>query len=634
MSSIIDFMMYPLYSYSTFMKGKPEMKTMAWKFSTTLLLMILLGTLVGVQPVYAASIVVNSNADAVANDGACTLREAITAANTNAASGATAGECIAGDVAGTDAISFAANYEITLTSQLPAITSAMTITGNGAANSVVRADACDPLGGFCTQPYRVFEVGAAGDLTLDGLTVKHGRCFSGTCTTNSGQGGNILNAGILHIANSIITNATALSGGNIFNNGGTITVIASQINNGRAYDGGGIYNISGTTTLSQVTMSGDQSVGLEGAAINNQATLTVTNSTFSGNGDFINNTGAAAGAIYNSPTGTATITNSSISGNAGGLSGGIHNIGVLHLQNTILANNFPIDCYNSIGDTIATNTNNLIEVNAASGHMCGTPTLTSDPMLGALANNGGLTPTFALLAGSPAIDKGNNAVCAVAPVNNLDQRGISRMSDGDKNGVATCDIGSFEVPVFTARSASTQDGWTLESGENTNVGGTMDIAATTFRLGDDAARKQYRSILSFNTSSLPDTAVITSVTLRVRRQGITGGGNPVATFQGFMVDIRRGVLGTATLQLTDWQATAQKTYGPFSTVIASGWYSIDLTAAKAYINKLTTGNGLTQIRLRFKVDDNNDGVANFLSLYSGNAGAASRPQLIVEYYVP
>jgi hypothetical protein len=43
---------------------------------------------------------------------------------------------------------------------------------------------------------------------------------------------------------------------------------------------------------------------------------------------------------------------------------------------------------------------------------------------------------------------------------------------------------------------------------------------------------------------------------------------------------------------------------------------------------------LTQIRLRFKLDDNNNNVANFLSLYSGNAGAANRPQLIVEYYVP
>ncbi|MDL2718860.1 MAG: CSLREA domain-containing protein, partial [Acidobacteriota bacterium] len=54
----------------------------------------------------AATITVNSTADTSANDGVCTLREAITAANTNTASGAAAGECAAG-AAGLDTIAFA-----------------------------------------------------------------------------------------------------------------------------------------------------------------------------------------------------------------------------------------------------------------------------------------------------------------------------------------------------------------------------------------------------------------------------------------------------------------------------------------------------------------------------------------------
>ncbi|HEX5147567.1 MAG TPA: CSLREA domain-containing protein, partial [Candidatus Limnocylindrales bacterium] len=61
----------------------------------------LLGSL-GVAPVLAASIVVDSLVDTAADDGLCTLREAITAANTDTASGATAGECPAG--LGADAI--------------------------------------------------------------------------------------------------------------------------------------------------------------------------------------------------------------------------------------------------------------------------------------------------------------------------------------------------------------------------------------------------------------------------------------------------------------------------------------------------------------------------------------------------
>ena len=96
-----------------------------------------------------------------------------------------------------------------------------------------------------------------------------------------------------------------------------------------------------------------------------------------------------------------------------------------------------------------------------------------------------------------------------------------------------------------------------------------------------------------------------------------------------------GFFGTAsTLQAADFQAAASKTCGPFMPAPVSNWYTIDLAAAKAYVNKLATASGLTQIRLRFKLDDNNDAVANYLSLYSGDAPAASRPQLIVTYYVP
>jgi hypothetical protein len=65
--------------------------------------------------------------------------------------------------------------------------------------------------------------------------------------------------------------------------------------------------------------------------------------------------------------------------------------------------------------------------------------LSGDPNLGPLADNGGATQTMELLAGSPAIDAGNDGLCAAAPVNNLDQRGIARPQGPH------CDIGAFEV---------------------------------------------------------------------------------------------------------------------------------------------------------------------------------------------
>jgi hypothetical protein len=184
-------------------------------------------------------------------------------------------------------------------------------------------------------------------------------------------------------------------------------------------------------------------------------------------------------------------------------------------------------------------------------------------------------------------------------------------------------------------SQASYDGWILESSEASNKGGASNKTAATIYLGDNAQKKQYRSILSFDTKYLPDNAEITKVTLKVRKQGVVGGGNPVNTFQGFMIDVKKGFFGPATgLQVSDFQASADKSYGPFKPAPTNGWYTINLTTAKAYINLLDTNGGVTQLRLRFKLDDNNNAVANDLKLYSGNAPAASRPQLIIEYNVP
>jgi hypothetical protein len=200
-------------------------------------------------------------------------------------------------------------------------------------------------------------------------------------------------------------------------------------------------------------------------------------------------------------------------------------------------------------------------------------------------------------------------------------------------------IGTFKIAQSTFStpfaSIGSNDGWVLESGEQTNKGGTKNVTATTFNIGDDASKKQYRAILSFATGAgLPDDAVITKVTLKVKLNKIVGGKNPVAFFKGFLVDIKNGAFGKSALEIGDFQAKASnKTpYGPFVVAQTGGWYSIDLTGAKSYINILSTSSGLTQLRLRFKVDDNNNSIANYLKLYSGNAkNAADRPQLIVEY---
>lgn len=98
--------------------------------------------------------------------------------------------------------------------------------------------------------------------------------------------------------------------------------------------------------------------------------------------------------------------------------------------------------------------------------------------------------------------------------------------------------------------------------------------------------------------------------------------------------MKTGFFGAAGLQAADFQTTADKIIGPINPTPINNWYSLNLSNAKDFINKPSTNGGLTQIRLRFKLDDNNN-TANYLSLFSGNViNAADRPQLVITYYVP
>ncbi len=198
------------------------------------------------------------------------------------------------------------------------------------------------------------------------------------------------------------------------------------------------------------------------------------------------------------------------------------------------------------------------------------------------------------------------------------------------------DVRIYDCAVQTTTvSISAQDGWVLESSETSNTGGTFNNSAVTIMLGDSAAKAQYRGILSFNTGVIPDTATITGVTLKVKQQSIVGT-NPITALQGFIADIKNGYFGTvATLETGDFNSPPSGAYGPFSPASVSGVYSINLTNGRNFVNKLATNGSLTQIRLRFKLDDNNDAAANVLFLHSGNAvAAANRPQLVITYIVP
>ncbi len=184
------------------------------------------------------------------------------------------------------------------------------------------------------------------------------------------------------------------------------------------------------------------------------------------------------------------------------------------------------------------------------------------------------------------------------------------------------------------RSAKRTDGWVLESGEDTNAGGTLNASAATLFLGDNAQDRQYRAILSFDTSTLPDAVVVTGLTLSIRKQTLIGT-NPFNTHGNIQVDIRKGFFGdSASLQAGDFQAAAGRSnIGVIKDLPdANNWYQASLMS-KAYPFVNTTG--MTQLRLRFAKDDNDDNGADTLKYYSGDAAALyDRPLLDVTYYVP
>lgn len=165
------------------------------------------------------------------------------------------------------------------------------------------------------------------------------------------------------------------------------------------------------------------------------------------------------------------------------------------------------------------------------------------------------------------------------------------------------------------------------------MGGTLNTGATTFVVGDNAQDRQYRSILSFNTGSLPDNAIITRVTLKIKGSS-TVGTNPFGTHGKLVVDVRKPFFdGSSALELNDFLATASKNWvGAIPNTPSSGWYSKTWTSEiLGYINKL----GRTQLRLRFSTADNDDLSADYLKFFSGNATTSGdRPRLIIQYYVP
>jgi hypothetical protein len=207
-------------------------------------------------------------------------------------------------------------------------------------------------------------------------------------------------------------------------------------------------------------------------------------------------------------------------------------------------------------------------------------------------------------------------------------------TDNSASGSGAAYIFAFHPIMQTLfRSQGAYDGYIWESREDSNIGLRADSAGTSFNIGDDNQDRQYRAILSFNTAPLPDDAVITSVLLKIRKQGVVGT-DPFTILDALRADIRKPFFGTSvTLVPGDFQAAANRSnVGTFHYTWVNNWYIAPINSlGYPYINLL----GFTQFRLRCLIDDNDDMGADYMRFFSGNhTTVAVQPMLVIQYYVP
>jgi hypothetical protein len=385
----------------------------------------------------------------------CTLRDAILISNSS--------------VGVADTISFRSGLTgtITLGSDLPKITSPVSIDGPGADLITING-----------ATHRIFDVKPAnpGDpVLISGLTLTGAGAVGST--TDANRGGAVLNeTGDLTLADSIITgnttsdyapgiysgcdtNCGAAVHGVGYDANLTLTRMTVSDNTSTGSGGGAMYLNYGSATITSSTIEGNSAVWSGGIGIfYMQGPVSIENTTITGNST-TGATGQGGGVyVFYNPSGV-TIENSTIAGNTAVSGAGVYdadaavsppriagNVNPV-LKNTIVAGNSGPDLggHNAAAFDSAFSLIGTISGASVNETVAGSDVTGANPMLGPLAGNGGPTETMLPLAGSPAIDKG----CRFGAT--TDQRSLTRPVDlPDYNNSAAVgadgsDIGASEL---------------------------------------------------------------------------------------------------------------------------------------------------------------------------------------------
>jgi len=366
----------------------------------------------------------------------CSLREAILASNSTP----DIDDTITFAVDGTFVLSqTGADEDLAATGDLD-ITDTVTIMGNGTDSTIIDGGSID----------RVFDVdkGIETGLTLIDLTVQNGLAEKADFPTVGG-GLQVIGEGrSIKLQRTILRDNRANSPGVFSGSGGAV------------YVGPGAYLEIRDSAIH------DNDAESVGAIYSDNAEVEILNSTIYGN------TGTS-GAIFNEGNSYLSLRNATVAANP-------DTVAILTFVNDA-AHSANLDVVNSIISAPGLHCDTSVEgagtitINSGGNNIIGDDSCglnessdlpNTNPMLGPLADNGGPTPTAALLKGSPALDGGNDFGCLPN-----DQRGQTRYDrDGNGDGGADdnpCDAGAYEAPAAFANTPPVANPQTLTTPMNT-----------------------------------------------------------------------------------------------------------------------------------------------------------------------
>ncbi len=417
------------------------------------------------------------------------------------------------------------------------------------SGDIDRNDAADPTG-VVNSPTAItganaYHVVTGSNLTptarLDGFTITAGQANGSAANS---EGGGLWNTnGNPTLANlQFVGNYGAAGGGMAHQNGSPSLTAVTFLNNGAGSTGGGLYLSDGSPVVENATFSGNSAGTAGGGLAVYSGSPTLTNAIFAGN------IAATGGAIYHNAA-NSLLTNITLARNVGqGLGGGIYNDAGSGptIRNTIISHNS-----DSTGGTQAaqiylqgasqvTVTYSLISGTSpytGSQNIVGNPQFVQLPTPGDgswLSRGDNSYGDLRLLTGSPAIDRGLNAICPAKDI-----RGFNRPLDGDGNGSAICDLGAYEHAVVTADfSAAPVEGKPPLAVTFTNLS-TGPFTTCTWNYGDGQNSSRCSShVYTFTrTGSFTVTLTVSSgeSTASKTRTGLIG----VSNYELFIPYIQR-----------------------------------------------------------------------------------------------